>query len=233
MRNFERRYLPTEFEVRTEGDSLILEGYALKWDARSKNLGGFKERVAEGATTKTIQESDIRALFNHDPSLILGRNKAKTLEMSNDSTGTHYRINGDMRQSYVKDLAIAMERGDVTQSSFGFRVVGPEGQEWAEDEDGFPLRTLREIQLFDVSPVTYPAYEDSTSGLGKRALETFAESRGLPFEVVRDNLTAVINGTYEPDPDESRSSEETTHEGLILPVTDAEILGLRARMLRF
>lgn len=232
MRNYEQRYFDTEFEVRTEGNALILEGYALKWDARSKNLGGFKERVIEGATAKTIQESDIRALFNHEPNMILGRNKAGTLDLSNDTTGTHYRINGDMRQSYVKDLAIAMERGDVTQSSFGFRVVGPEGQEWSEDEDGFPLRTLREIQLFDVSPVTYPAYEDSTSGLGKRALEGFAESRNLPFEVVRDNLAAVINGTYEPDLAESRSAEEATHTGLILPDYDADEIAIRASLLR-
>lgn len=216
MRDFERRLFDTEFEVRTEGNSLILEGYALKWDARSKNLGGFKERVAEGATNKTIKESDIRALFNHDPSLILGRSKSGTLELSNDSTGTHYRTKGDIRQSYVKDLAIAMERGDVTQSSFGFRVVGPEGQSWDEDEDGFPLRSLNEIQLFDVSPVTYPAYEDSTSGLGKRALESFAESRGLPLEVVTDNLSAIIKGTYEPDPAALRAVEETTYRSLVV-----------------
>lgn len=231
MRNYEQRYFDTQFEVRTEGNTLILEGYALKWGARSKNLGGFKEVVAEGATNKTIQESDIRALFNHDPSLILGRNKSGTLEISNDSEGTHYRINGDMRQSYVKDLAIAMERGDVTQSSFGFRVVGPNGQEWTEDEDGGPLRTLREIQLFDVSPVTYPAYEDSTSGLGKRALESLAESRGLSFEVVRDNLAAVVNGSFQPEPVATRSDEVTTESGLSLPDYEADEAALRAALL--
>lgn len=232
MSNFERRFFATEFEVRSEGNSLTLEGYALKWDARSKNLGGFKERVAEGATTKTIGESDIRALFNHDPNMILGRNKAGTLDLSVDSTGTHYRIQGDRRQSYVNDLAIAMERGDVTQSSFGFRVVGPEGQDWTEDEDGYPLRTLREIQLFDVSPVTYPAYEDSTSGLGKRALESLAEARGLSLEVVRENLNAVINGSYQPDPAGDGQRAETTESGLILPDYDADDVALRAALLR-
>lgn len=198
MSNYERRFFDSEFEVRTEGNKLTLEGYALKWGVRSNNLGGFREEVAEGATSKTIKESDIRALFNHEPSLILGRNKAGTLDVSNDSTGTHYRVHGDMRQSYVQDLAIAMERGDVTQSSFGFRKVGPEGDSWSEDENGMPLRTLREIQLFDVSPVTYPAYEDSTSGLGKRALQYVAEKRGLPLEVVEQNLKAILDGTYEP-----------------------------------
>lgn len=229
MSNYERRYLASEFEVRTKGDTLTLEGYALKWNTLSNNLGGFREQIAEGATNKTIKESDIRALFNHDPSLILGRNRSGTLEVSNDSTGTHYRINGDMRQSYVKDLAIAMERGDVTQSSFGFRKVGPEGDSWSEDENGIPLRTLREIQLFDVSPVTYPAYEDSTSGLGKRALEYLAESRGLSLEVVRDNLSAVINGTFEPD---TASDEKRDDSPLFVSSGATEALALRAHLLR-
>lgn len=225
MSNYERRYFDSEFEVRTEGDKLTLEGYALKWGVRSNNLGGFREEVAEGATNKTIKESDIRALFNHDPSLILGRNKAGTLDVSNDSTGTHYRIQGDMRQSYVKDLAIAMERGDVTQSSFGFRKVGPEGDSWSEDENGMPLRTLREIQLFDVSPVTYPAYEDSTSGLGKRALQYVAEARGLSLEVVEQNLKSILDGSFEP----VATRGEATHLFRDALVTDAH--SLRARLL--
>lgn len=229
--NFERRTLPTEFEIRTAGDTLTLEGYALKWDARSGNLGGFRERVANGATTKTIAEGDIRALFNHDPNMILGRNLSGTLDLSTDDTGTYYRINADARQSYVRDLQISMERGDVNQSSFGFKVVGPDGDEWNEDTDGFPLRTLREIQLFDVSPVTYPAYEDSTSGVGTRALARLAESRGLSLEVVESDLLAVIRGEQEP---EARSStdEPTTPSGLILPDYDADDIAIRVGMLR-
>lgn len=221
----ETRTVATDFEVRSESNTLVIEGYALKWDVRSKNLGGFVERVAEGATKKTIQESDVRALVNHDPNKVFGRSKSGTLELSNDSTGTHYRVKGDLRQSYVQDLAIAMERGDVTQSSFGFRVVG-NGQEWGEDEDGYPLRTLTEIQLFDVSPVTYPAYEDSTSGIGRSALEQLAESRGLPLEVVQGNLKAVIDGTFEPEPNAS----VTTRSGIVIPSIQDD-LAIRARLL--
>ena len=173
----ERRAVPTEFEVRSEGGNFNFYGYALKWDARSSNLGGFRERVAEGATTDSITRDDIRALFNHDPNLILGRNRSGTLRLSEDSTGLHYAV--DMPDTtYARDLATAMERGDVTQSSFGFKTSGPEGDSWAEDEDGFPLRTLQKVALFDVSPVTYPAYTDSTSGVGTRALELLAE--GFP-----------------------------------------------------
>ncbi|MFD3464798.1 HK97 family phage prohead protease [Streptomyces sp. NPDC058682] len=174
----ERRAVPTEFEVRSEGGKFNFYGYALKWDARSQNLGGFRERVAQGATSESIGRDDIRALFNHDPNLILGRNRSGTLRLSEDSDGLHYEV--DMPDTtYARDLATAMERGDVSQSSFGFKTAGPEGDSWAEDDDGFPLRTLQRIALFDVSPVTYPAYSDSTSGVGSRALELLAERRGL------------------------------------------------------
>ncbi|MFE0648554.1 HK97 family phage prohead protease [Streptomyces sp. NPDC059534] len=194
----ERRAVPTEFEVRSEGGAFHFYGYALKWDARSSNLGGFRERVAEGATSESIRRDDIRALFNHDPNLILGRNRSGTLRLSEDSAGLHYEV--DMPDTtYARDLNKAMERGDVTQSSFGFKTSGPDGDTWAEDEDGFPLRTLQKVALFDVSPVTYPAYVDSTSGVGSRALELLAERRGLSVARLDspEAIRAAIRGEAE------------------------------------
>jgi HK97 family phage prohead protease len=204
----ERRHVPTEFEIRSEGNSFIFEGYALKWDARSQNLGGFRERVAQGATTDTIVNDDIRALFNHDPNLILGRNRSNTLRLSEDTDGLHYQVPMP-DTTYARDLAVAMERGDVTQSSFGFRTSGPEGDSWAEDDDGYPLRTLRKISLFDVSPVTYPAYADSTSGVGSRALELLAETRGISVARLDspDAIRAAIRGEFDaPALSEARTS---------------------------
>ncbi|MGV9815462.1 HK97 family phage prohead protease [Streptomyces cellulosae] len=189
--------MPTEFEVRSEGGAFNFYGYALKWDMRSQNLGGFRERVALGATSESIERDDIRALFNHDPNLILGRNRSGTLRLSEDSTGLHYEV--DMPDTtYARDLATAMERGDVSQSSFGFKV-STDGDSWTEDDDGFPLRTLTRIALFDVSPVTYPAYNDSTSGVGSRALELFAERRGIPVGRLDspEAIRAAIRGEEE------------------------------------
>lgn len=194
----ERRAVPTEFEVRSEGSTFNFYGYALKWGARSQNLGGFRELVAQGATTDSIQSDDIRALFNHDPNLILGRNRSNTLRLSEDSTGLHYEV--DMPDTtYARDLAEAMQRGDVSQSSFGFKVA-PGGDTWAEDGDGFPLRTLSSVSLFDVSPVTYPAYLDSTSGVGARALELLAEQRGISVARLDspEAIRAAIRGEVEP-----------------------------------
>jgi HK97 family phage prohead protease len=148
-----------------------------------------------GATSDSIGRDDIRALFNHDPNLVLGRNRSGTLRLSEDSEGLHYEV--DMPDtSYARDLTEAMQRGDVSQSSFGFKVAGPDGQDFAEDEDGFPLRTLSKISLFDVSPVTYPAYTDSTSGVGSRALELLAEQRGISVARLDspEAIRAVIRG---------------------------------------
>lgn len=191
----ERRYLPTEFEFRTAGNNLVIEGYAYKFYKRSQNLGGFVEQILPGAGADAAQNDDIRALFNHDSSLILGRSTAGTLRLSEDSEGLPYEVEADIRQSYVQDLAIALERGDVNQSSFGFM---PSETDWGFTEDEFPLRSVVKMSLFDVSPVTFPAYTSSTSGLGKRAIEQFCESRGLdPNEV---DLSAAIRGTASPLP---------------------------------
>lgn len=165
--------MPTTFEVRKDSETgkVGFTGYALKFDTRSENLGGFRETVAPGAVTKTVGEADVRALFNHDPNLILGRSTAGTLVLTVDEVGLRYDIPDMPDTTYARDLAVSMARGDVTQSSFGFRVVK---DDWSEDHDGFPLRTLNEIALFDVSPVTYPAYRDTDSGVSVRSLEALA-----------------------------------------------------------
>jgi HK97 family phage prohead protease len=191
----ERRVLPTEFEFRTKGDSLVIEGYAYRFHKRSQNLGGFVEQVLPGAGADAAQNDDIRALFNHDASKILGRNTSGTLRLAEDSEGLPYEITADIRQSYVQDLAIALERGDVNNSSFGFRAIETD---WGLTEDEFPLRSIVKMGLFDVSPVTYPAYLSSSSGLGQRAIESFYESRGLsPDEV---SLVDAIRGKAPDEP---------------------------------
>ncbi|MFF7233955.1 HK97 family phage prohead protease [Streptomyces sioyaensis] len=193
--SMERRTVPTQFEVRSEGQKFTFYGYALRWGRKSQNLGGFRELVAEKATTETITQDDIRALFNHDANLILGRNMSGTLRLSEDSDGLHYEA--DMPDTtYARDLAVSMERGDVTQSSFGFRTVD---DTWGIDEDDFPLRTLRKISLFDVSPVTYPAYVDSTSGVNERALRSLASDSGLSVARLDspEAIRAAIRGEVE------------------------------------
>lgn len=200
MTKIERRFVPTEFRSKIEkrggSDRLVIEGYAYRFHKRSQNLGGFVEQILPGAGAEAAEQDDIRALFNHDASLILGRNTSGTLRAAEDSEGLYYEVDADMRQSYVADLAIAMERGDVNQSSFGFKAITTD---WGLTEDDFPLRSVEKMSLFDISPVTYPAYLSSTSGLGARAVEDFYESRGIAPDSV--SLVEAIRGkTREPLP---------------------------------
>jgi HK97 family phage prohead protease len=163
---YEMRLTPSEFEVRSVGNSFQVEGYAAKWGTRSQDLGGFVETISAGASAASLAAGvDTRALFNHDANLILGRRGAGTLRVSEDSTGIPYQI--DMPDtSYARDLVISIERGDVDQSSFGFRTVE---DDWTNEGRSL-LRTLVQFELLDVSPVTYPAYLDTYSGVGTRSL---------------------------------------------------------------
>lgn len=214
----ERRYLATEFEVRAKPTGgHVVDGYAAKFNRLSQNLGGFVEQIAPGAFAKTIQEADVRALFNHDPNIVLGRNKAGTLRMSEDGTGLYYEV--DMPDTTVaRDLVESMRRGDISQSSFGFATVS---DEWGFTEQDFPLRTLGEVKLYDVSPVTYPAYLDTDSQVARSALRHLAEVRSLDLDAVAAAATAgdlrsLILGEAPAD-EEERTEVPVTEE----PAPDA------------
>lgn len=182
----ERRLLRSEFQTRSVSDTkTVIEGYAYKFNKRSQNLGGFREQILPGAGADSIGRDDIRALINHEPALILGRNVAGTLRMTEDSTGLNYEIDGDPRVSYVRDLIISLERGDITQSSFGFET---NDDTWSIDEENFPLRSVRTMKLFDVSPVTYPAYLDSESSVSSRALDYARSMAEVPPVVIHPEL---------------------------------------------
>ena len=141
-------------EVREEDGEMIIEGYAALYNSET-DLGVFRESISPGAFDDVLND-DVRALINHDPSLILGRSSAGTLELSTDELGLKYRVKlGE--QQYAKDLYTSIKRGDISQSSFAFTI---EDQSWSED------RSTRKVEkvakLLDVSPVTYPAYKSAT-----------------------------------------------------------------------
>jgi len=200
---------------RNEGPRIVAEGYAAKFERDSQVLGNFVERIAPGAFKKTIKEADVRALFNHDPSLLLGRNKAGTLRMEEDSTGLRYEV--DLPDTTVgRDVAVLLERGDITGSSFGFRVISDDWDYDARD-DGLPQRTLREVALVDVSPVTYPAYLDTDSGL-----RSLAESRGLDLDMVMSaaenhSLQDLLARSLELASDETPAAEGDAQESQAEP----------------
>ncbi|MDP8928666.1 MAG: HK97 family phage prohead protease [Actinomycetota bacterium] len=185
----ERRLWDGQLELRANGPGKTLVGYAAVFNRLSANLGGFVEQVAPGAFTKTIQEADVRHLLNHDSNVVLGRNRAGTLRLAEDTTGLHYEVDLPATQA-ARDLAESVERGDITGSSFAFRVVGDDGAEWSLTDDEFPLRTLRQVQLYDTSTVTYPAYPSTQEDDVKAALRSLANSTGRPLE---DLVTAAAS----------------------------------------
>lgn len=147
---------------------------AAVFDKRSENLGGFREIIAPGAFDDTDM-SDVRGLFNHDSNYVLGRNVSKTLRLKTTANGLQYEIDLPDTQT-IRDLVLGpIERGDVDQSSFGF-IVGRGNDEWDEDDEGVLIRTINKVrELFDVSPVTFPAYTDTT--VGARSMKSFLENR--------------------------------------------------------
>lgn len=173
----ERRLAPGEIEVRfAEGEAkagTTIRGYAARFNVVSEPIGGrFVERIAPGAFDDVLG-NDVRALINHDPSLILGRSTAGTLRLSVDGQGLAYEV--DLPDTaYARDLATSIGRGDINQSSFGFSL-DLDGEEWSRADGGMKVRTIVRVKrLYDVSPVTYPAYQEASVAL--RSLERLEDS---------------------------------------------------------
>lgn len=169
----EIRMLPIQ-ELRID-DSLDgkIVGHASVFDSWSETLGGifpFKEIVRKGTFTETIKLDDIRALFNHDPNYVLGRNKAGTLELEEDEIGLRVVITPP-DTSWANDLIKNLRRGDISQMSIGFIVLE---DTWGT-QDGIDIREIKKVQLFDVSIVTYPAY--TQTDVGVRAMESYKDYR--------------------------------------------------------
>lgn len=159
-------------ELRAAEDSIIT-GYAAVFNSPTDIGGMFREVVAPGAFTDAVKRDDVRALINHDSNLVLGRTTAGTLRLSENERGLRVEIDPPDTQ-YARDLLVSMKRGDVSQMSFGFEALV---QTW--DESGDVLeRTLDECRLFDVSIVTYPAYEDTEAEANcRRSLELWRADR--------------------------------------------------------
>ncbi len=139
----------------SDGEEGGITGYAAVFGKFSEDLGFFKEKIDEGAFTKTIEENDIRALINHDPNLIIGRTKNKTLKLWEDERGLGFDVKLP-DTTYANDLKESIRRKDITQNSFGFQTVR---DNWSQDGK---RRTLIEVKLFDISPVTFPAYKQTS-----------------------------------------------------------------------
>lgn len=245
----ERRFVPFtelragegELEGRLVGHAAVFN----QWSTIAEPLFGglWEESVAPGAFKKTIREADIRALWNHDPNIVLGRNKAKTLELAEDETGLAVTITPPDNE-WGRPVMDAVRRGDVSGMSIAFQVVK---ETWTKpDPKAEPgklrQRTVKEARLFDVSPVTFPAFPQTDVGL--RSEETEAVSRlvagfraarlaelGLPLDAdERAELRSVVqwmmgvSGEPEaPDEGANHSPEAQDDEPGKEPVTPVQV----------
>lgn len=158
--NSERRVLESKLTLRSIGGVPKLIGYAAVFNRDSDLIEGqFIERIAPGAFAESIAKAaDVRALVNHEPTLILGRTVSGTLQLREDAHGLHSTISPP-KTSYAQDILESTRRGDVSQMSFGFQTIR---DRWEHGRHGAPdVRTLLEVRLFDVSVVTFPAYPDT------------------------------------------------------------------------
>ena len=184
----EIRAIPAEFRIhQTENEPTKIIGYAARFNELSEEMWGMREKIAPGAFKEAIGKSDVRALWNHDPNYVLGRTKNGTLQIREDEQGLFYEVTPPDAQ-WARDLVESIKRGDVDQSSFAFTV---DVEQW--DESGNPVvRTIVKVrELYDVSPVTYPAYPTATSGvrsLGDVAKEHKKEPAPKAPEYLREKL---------------------------------------------
>tara|TARA_R110002012_G_scaffold101777_5_gene241153 strand:- start:231 stop:791 length:561 start_codon:yes stop_codon:yes gene_type:complete len=163
MKNKEIRKL-VKPEIRTEGDSIKVSGYAATFDDVTSIGGYFDEVIERGAFKDAIKRDDVRFLINHD-GLPLARTASGTLTLKEDSKGLYMETELNMSDPDVQRIVPKMERGDLNEMSFAFM---PTVEEWDESGDT-PLRKIKEAELFDVAIVTYPAYNSTEIGL--RSLE--------------------------------------------------------------
>jgi len=161
---------PVRLEKRADGQLPLITGYGAVfyrdgepgteywlWDS-------FVERIAPGAFSRAINEDDVRALKNHDVNLLLGRTSAKTMRLSVDNIGLKYEIDPPDTQA-GRDTVAEIQRGDLTGSSFSFSILEESWRKETNDSGTINIRTLNDVQVYDVGPVTFPAYSGTTTGV--------------------------------------------------------------------
>lgn len=185
----ERRFIsePVSFEER-DGvkDENVIEGYAAVFNKPSEDFGGWTERIAPGAFTDVVSDNAV-ALFNHEQNLVLGRNGVN-MTITQDENGLKYRVNLP-DTSLGRDMRELIKQGIIHQSSFAFTVAE---QEWQHNDKQPSVRTIKKIKrLYDVSPVTTPAYPDAT--VGARNFEASKPEAQDDFWKEKMELKLIIN----------------------------------------
>jgi len=196
----EKRYFPIESVRAEETDGQrSISGYAAVFYKLSEDLGGFREKIAKGAFKNSVASGDVRAFWSHNSDIVLGRTKANSLKIWEDEYGLAFKLDLPDTQA-GRDAFTLIKRGDVTGMSFGFAT---KKDAWERGIEGSPaIRTLMDVDLFEVSPTAFPAYPQTNVGVRdlESALEALKEvekewmwadheKNGTKVEDVRSRLT--------------------------------------------
>lgn len=169
----QQRSLQAELNTRSDKDEMVIEGYFAVFNSETELWPGAYEEIAPGAFDKSLS-NDVRALINHDTSLVLGRSKAGTLELKTDSRGLWGSIKINPNDTDAVNLYERVKRGDVDQCSFGFIIVSEETE---FRDDGTVKWRLTEVDLHEVSIVTFPAYEATAVQARKKQVEQYQQRK--------------------------------------------------------
>lgn len=184
----QKRTMLTKYETREEQDGQkVIAGYFAVFNSETELWPGAYESIGEEAFDSTLG-NDIRALTNHDATLVLARNKAGTLKLSKDSRGLWGEISINEKDTDALNLYERVRRGDVDQCSFGFNILDEE-TEWRDD--GTVKWTIRKVDLHEVSVCTFPAYEETGVQARHREVEQHREKQAQQW---RHNITSRLKG---------------------------------------
>lgn len=162
------RTVATDFTTREDGEELLIEGYFAVFNSNYEIWPGASESIAPGAFAKSLESDDIRALTNHNTDLVLGRNRAGTLILKEDTHGLWGSIRINPKDSDAVNTRERVIRGDVSQCSIGFDI---REEETEFRDDGSVHWTIKDVKLWEVSVCTFPAYESTNVQARQRDLE--------------------------------------------------------------
>ncbi len=167
-------YFRTDFQTRQENDAKYIEGYFIRFNEETELWPGVFEEVSPEAVVNSLKNNDIRCLFNHDTSIVLGRTGNGTLELKADEKGVYGRVKINQNDKQAMDILARIERGDINACSFGFNIIKEDIQ---NRDDGSVKFILREIDLKEVSPVTFPAYPTTSISARKKDYEQYKQKQ--------------------------------------------------------
>lgn len=181
------RSVPTQFQTREDGEKLSIEGYFAVFNSNYEIAPGMSESIAAGAFSNTIS-GDIRALINHDTTLVLGRTKAGTLELREDTHGLWGHIDINPNDVDAMNLYERVKRGDVDQCSFGFDI---RSEDTDISEDGSIHWTIKDVELYEVSCCTFPAYTETNISARTEQRDQIREREAQAW---REKMKGVLHG---------------------------------------